>query len=106
MKVSMYFGNLWLRINIPNRNKMAFGRTSLATDPEDSRTKRLRENQPSALPPPRGTWAGEVRGRPSECNVLLAMIQSLASFRSIKWQSQQGNEEGVAWVSSRVDRGR
>lgn len=52
----MYFGNLWLRINIPNRNKMASGRTSLATDPEDSRTKRLHENQPSASPPLRGIW--------------------------------------------------
>lgn len=52
----MYFGNLWLRINIPNRNKMASGRNSFATNPEDSRTKRLSENQPSASPPPRGTW--------------------------------------------------
>lgn len=89
---------------------MASERTSLAADPEDSRTKGLHENPPLTrqlrlLPEEHEGWGSGGRGAP-KYNFLLVMIGSVLSLRSVKWQSQQGNEEGVAWMSSRVDPGR
>lgn len=84
---------------------MGSGKTFPATGPEASRTRGLHENCPLTRQLHLLLEEHRAGERAPRCHLLLTTGQSVSALRALKRQSEQINEEGVAWMLSRMDPG-